>query len=50
MAAKVDLYQEVTNQIIALIEEGNLSFDNGFLKPPMTFSIPAYLTAVCLPA
>ena len=35
MAAKVDLYQEVTNQIIALIEEGNLSFDNGFLKGGM---------------
>ena len=35
MAAKVDLYQEVTNQIIALIEEGNLSFDNEFLKGGM---------------
>lgn len=33
--SKVDMYQEVTNQIIFLLETGSLSFDNGFLKGGM---------------
>ena len=33
--AKIDLYQEVTNQIISLLEEGSLTFDSGFLKGGM---------------
>ena len=29
-AVKTDLYQEVTNQIIAMIEAGSLKFENGW--------------------